>query len=128
MPRRISGYNLEALLPEQGFHVARALVGSESTCVIILEATVRLIHSPPARSLLVLGYPDIFHAADHVPEVTKYGPIGLEAIDRRFVTDLRKKHLQLDNLALFPEGGGFLLVEFGGETRHESDAAAIKLM
>src|SRR3954464_5402159 len=65
IPRRISGYNLDDLLPEQGFHVGRALVGSESTCVVMLEASVRLVHSPPARSLLVLGYPDIFHAGDH---------------------------------------------------------------
>jgi len=128
IPRRISGYNLDDLLPEQGFHVGRALVGSESTCVVVLEASVRLVHSPPARSLLVLGYPDIFHAGDHIPEVAEYGPIGLEAVDRRFVADLRKKHLQIDNLKLFPPGGGFLLLEFGGETKHESDAAAHKLM
>src|SRR4051812_22411933 len=128
IPRRISGYNLDALLPEEGFHVGRALVGSESTCVVVLEATVRLVDSPPSRSLLVLGYPDIFEAADHLPEVLEFKPIGLEAVDRRFVSDLRKKHLQLDHLALFPDGGGFLLVEFGGETRAESDAAARRLM
>ena len=128
IPRRISGYNLDALLPEENFHVARALVGSESTCVVVLEATVRLVDSPPSRSLLVLGYPDIFQAADHLLDVLEFRPIGLEALDRRFVSDLRKKHLQLDQLALFPEGGGFLLVEFGGETRAESDAAARRLM
>src|SRR5205814_4368895 len=50
IPRRVSGYGLEQLLPEHGFHVARALVGSECTCVVVLEATVRLVHSPPARS------------------------------------------------------------------------------
>src|SRR5439155_9381606 len=92
IPRRVSGYNLDELLPERGFHVARALVGSESTCVVVLEAALRLVHSPPVRSLLVLGYPDIFHAADHIPEVSESGPIGLEALDRRFVVDLRKKH------------------------------------
>ena len=58
IPRRVSGYNLDQLLPEHGFHVARALVGTESTCAIVLEATVRLVYSPPARTLLVLGYAD----------------------------------------------------------------------
>ena len=43
IPRRVSGYNLDQLLPENGFHVARALVGSEGTCVNVLEATVRLV-------------------------------------------------------------------------------------
>ncbi len=47
IPRRVSGYNLDQLLPENGFHVARALVGTEGTCVTVLEAKLRLIHSPP---------------------------------------------------------------------------------
>src|SRR5262249_42056914 len=50
IPRRVSGYNLDDLLPENHFNVARALVGSEGTCVTILEATLRLVASPPARS------------------------------------------------------------------------------
>src|SRR5204862_6604306 len=60
IPRRVSGYNLNELLPENGFQVARALVGTESTCALFLEATLRLVPNPPARSLLVLGYPDVF--------------------------------------------------------------------
>ena len=76
IPRRVSGYALDELLPENGFHVARALVGSEGTCVTVLEATVRLVYSPPVRSLLVLGYPDVYSAGDHVPEIMAAGPIG----------------------------------------------------
>src|SRR6185436_13579612 len=55
IPRRVSGYNLDELLPERGFHVARALVGSEGSCVTVLQAKVRLVESPPFRSLLALG-------------------------------------------------------------------------
>jgi len=124
LPRRVSGYNLDQLLPENGFHVARALVGTEGTCVTVLEATTRLVHSPPARSLLVLGYSDAYLAADHVPQIMAHGPIGLEGFDRRLVENMRKKHLQLDNIALLPEGGGWLLVEFGGETRQEAEDRA----
>src|SRR5258708_27524503 len=32
IPRRVSGYNLDELLPENGFNVARSLVGTEGTC------------------------------------------------------------------------------------------------
>lgn len=128
LPRRVSGYSLDQLLPENGFHVARALVGTEGTCVTVLEATTRLVHSPPARSLLVLGYSDAFLAADHVPEIMAHGPIGLEGFDRRLVENMRKKHLQLDNIALLPEGGGWLLVEFGGETRQEAEDHALLLV
>ncbi len=74
IPRRVSGYNLDELLPENGFHVARALVGSEGTCVMVLEATVRLVGSPPGRVLLVLGYPDVYTACDHGPEIMAHRP------------------------------------------------------
>src|SRR5205807_7751754 len=63
IPRRVSGYNLDELLPENGFHVARALVGTEGTCVTTLQATLRLVESPRARALLVLGYPTVYDAA-----------------------------------------------------------------
>src|SRR4029453_13614473 len=52
IPRRVSGYNLDQLLQENGFDVARALVGSEGTCAIVLDARVRLIPSPQHRSLV----------------------------------------------------------------------------
>src|SRR5438270_3213825 len=83
IPRRVSGYNLDELLPENGFNVARALVGTEGTCVTVLGADVRLIDDPPAKSLLVLGYPDVYEAGDHVPLIMSHGPTGCEGLDRR---------------------------------------------
>jgi FAD/FMN-containing dehydrogenase len=91
IPRRVSGYNLDQLLPENEFHVARALVGTEGTCVTALEATCRLVDSPPARSLVVLGYPDVYSAGDHVMEVLEYKPIGLEGLDDRLIEDMKKE-------------------------------------
>lgn len=120
IPRRVSGYNLDQLLPENGFHVARALVGSESTCVTILEATVRLVPSPAHRTLLVLGYPDVFAAGDDVPEVMRHNPIALEGIDHSLVEFMRTKKLHPDKIGRLPEGRGWLLVEFGADTLEES--------
>jgi FAD/FMN-containing dehydrogenase/Fe-S oxidoreductase len=128
IPRRVSGYNLPALLPENGFDVARSIVGSEGTCVVILGAKLRLLPSPPARSLLVLGYPDVYTAADHVVDVMKFAPIGLEGIDRKLIEDMKAIKLHPQDLQLLPEGGGWLLAEFGGETRAESHANARKAM
>lgn len=128
IPRRVSGYNLPQLLPENGFHVARALVGSEGTCVTILEAIPRLVHSPSVRSLVVLGYRDIYTAGDHITEILAHHPIGLEAIDEILVDNMKKKRLRLDEVTLLPDGGGWLLVEFGGETRQEASARARELM
>src|SRR4029077_14904768 len=91
IPRRVLGYILEDLLPEGVFHVARALVGTEGTCVIVLEAKLKLIHSPQPRTLVGLGYPDVFIAAEQVPAILEFGPIGLEGFEGRIVDGLRKK-------------------------------------
>ena len=128
IPRRVSGYNLNYLLPENGFQVARALVGSEGTCVTVLEATCRLVKSPQFRTLAVVAYPDIYLCADHVPEIMSYGPIGLEGIDDFLVKWTQRKNLNSDGLALLPEGNGWLLVEFGGDTQKEADDRAQKMV
>ena len=128
IPRRVSGYDLPQLLPERGFNVARALVGTEGTCALVLAATLRLVHSPPCRSLLVLGYEDVYHAADHIPEVMEAGPTGCEGIDEKLVEEMKWKGIHPQDVTLLPEGGGWLMVEFGGATRQEADAKARKLM
>jgi FAD/FMN-containing dehydrogenase/Fe-S oxidoreductase len=128
LPRRVSGYNLDELLPENGFHVARSLVGSESTCAVVLEATVWLVDSPPVHSLLVLGYPDSYRAADHVVEVMDHQPIGLEGFDKGLVDDLKRKGLHPGYAAVLPDGEGWLMVEFGGENKQEANEKAQRLM
>ncbi|WP_245549313.1 FAD-binding and (Fe-S)-binding domain-containing protein [Noviherbaspirillum massiliense] len=128
IPRRVSGYNLEALLPEHGFNVGRALVGSEGTCVVVLEAKVRLLDNPPARSLLVLGYRDVYEAGDHVPEIMQHKPIALEGMDDRLIDDMKAVHLHPQDVNLLPPGGGWLLVEFGGRDKKDSDDQARRAM
>ncbi|HMC05970.1 MAG TPA: FAD-linked oxidase C-terminal domain-containing protein [Solirubrobacterales bacterium] len=128
IPRRVSGYNLDELLRERGFNVARAVVGSEGTLATILEATVRLVPSPPARSLLVCAYEDVFHAADHVPEILEFGPTGLEGLDDVLIHDMKILGQHVEDLGMLPEGKGWLLVEFGGETTEEADARAEECM
>ena len=128
IPRRVSGYNLNYLLPENGFHVARSLVGSEGTCVTVLEATCRLVESPQARVLLVIGWPDIYICADHVPQIMQHVPIGLEGLDDIMVDASRRQGVNLEGLALLPEGGGWLMVEFGADTIAEAESQARRLM
>ncbi len=128
IPRRVSGYNLPYLLPEAGFNVARALVGTEGTCVMVLEVLANLIPNPKARTLLVLGYPSVYDAGDDVPDILKARPIGLEGIDDRLVEDMKETGIHQQNVRLLPEGKGWLLVEFGGKDRHESDGRARALM
>jgi len=128
IPRRVSGYSLDELLPERGFHVARALVGAEGTCVMILGAKVRLVDWPKKRTTVVMGFKDVYAAADIVPEVLKSEMLGLEGMDDVLISNMKKKGLHPKSIAMLPEGRGWLLCEFGGETKEESNAKAQALM
>jgi len=127
IPRRVSGYSLVQLLPEKNFHVARALVGSEGTCVNILRATVNLMYEPPCKTMLVIGWDDICSAADAVPELLGFDPFGLEAIDDLLVDYIKKKKLHEDYLKYLPEGDGWLLMQFAADTADEARAKAEKV-
>jgi FAD/FMN-containing dehydrogenase/Fe-S oxidoreductase len=124
IPRRVSGFNLDELLPENNFNVARALVGSEGTCAVILGATLQLVESPPCRTLVGVGFPDIFLAADHVTHILEHKPIGLEGVDGYLLDALRRKQKSLSDLELLPPGDGFLIVEFGAASQSDANAKA----
>ncbi len=124
IPRRVSGYNLDSLLPEHGFDVAGLLVGSESTLVTVLRAKLKLVPVLPQRSLVVLGYPSVDRAADAVPRILPHEPIALEGLDHRLIRDQQLKHMNPEALAELPKGAAFLMVQFGGHSREEVDQAA----
>lgn len=128
IPRRVSGYNLDELLPERGFHVARSLVGTEGTCVVVLGATLKLVPWPKKRAMVVLGYPDIYSAGDHIPQVMESGPIGLEGIDKKLIQRMRERGMHTQETHLLEDAGGWLIVEFGGPTKREADDQARRLM
>jgi FAD/FMN-containing dehydrogenase/Fe-S oxidoreductase len=128
IPRRVSGYNLDSLLPEHGFDVAGFLVGSEATLVVILRAELELVPVVQARTLVVLGYPDIATAADAVPSIVEHGPIALEGVDHYLVEDQKLKDMNGDALEELPEGTGFLMVQFGGVDSDEADQHAQQML
>ncbi|MEJ7770676.1 MAG: FAD-binding and (Fe-S)-binding domain-containing protein [Geodermatophilaceae bacterium] len=112
--RQISGYSLEHLLPERGFDVSRALVGSEGTLALTLAAEVRLVRDPPVRRLVVLGYPSMAAAADAVPGLLPHGLTACEGLDRRIVDVVRARR-GLAAVPPLPRGSGWLLVELAGQ-------------
>jgi FAD/FMN-containing dehydrogenase/Fe-S oxidoreductase len=126
IPRRVSGYNLDELLPENDFHVSRALVGSESTLVTVLEATVTLIPSEPRRAVVVAAFSDVVRAAEEVPEILTHGPIALEGLDEVLVRRLIEKGTHAQSVRLLPEGRAWLFIELGarepGELRERAEA------
>lgn len=117
--RRVSGYNLDQLLPENNFNVARALVGSEGTCVSILQARLRLINKPAVKKLIVLGYENIFLAGDSVATILPFAPIAMEGLDWNIVGGLIERQLRLDEVALLPEGRAWMLVELAAKNNDE---------
>ncbi|GGM41486.1 lactate dehydrogenase [Longimycelium tulufanense] len=119
--RQVSGYNLDALLPEKGFHVARSLVGSEGTCAVVLGARLRLTRVPPARVLLVLGFPDVYAAAECAPMLAKAGALTVEGLDAPLVEALRSRPGRAPGLELLPSGRAWLYCEVQGA----NDAAAV---
>ncbi|WP_399890380.1 FAD-binding and (Fe-S)-binding domain-containing protein [Streptomyces sp. BBFR51] len=128
IPRRVSGYNLDSLLPEYGFDVAGLLVGSESTLVTVLRAELELVPVVKERTLVVLGFDTIDKAADAVPDILPHEPIALEGVDARLVRDERIKHLNPKALAEMPEGNAYLMVQFGGDTVEEADTRAHRML
>ena len=122
--RRVSGYGLDQLLPENGFNVARALVGTEGTCAFTLQAKTRLVKSPQHRVILVLGYGDIYLAGDAVPEILPFGPIATEGLDLGVIGGLKVRGLKLDDIAMLPKGDAWIMVEFGGDTLEDATRQA----
>ncbi len=129
IPRRVSGYNLDSLLPEKGFNLAQALVGSESTLVTVLHAEIRLFPATGYQTLVVLGYPDIFRAGAAVSKVVEYDPLALEGLDETMIDIARAENIAgKDALRDLPEGSGWLMVRFGGDDRKQADARAERMV
>ncbi|MCF8587820.1 FAD-binding and (Fe-S)-binding domain-containing protein [Gordonia liuliyuniae] len=123
IPRRVSGYNLDSLLPENGFDVAGLLVGSESTLVTVLRAEIDLVPVLPEEALVMIGYDTVDLAADDVPTIVRSGPVALEGLDRRLIHDEYLEGLNSDALDDLPEGNAFLMVQYGARTRADVDDA-----
>jgi FAD/FMN-containing dehydrogenase/Fe-S oxidoreductase len=128
IPRRVSGFeNLDEFLPGRDFNVARALTGTEGTCVIILEALVDLVPHPPFRALALLGFKDVFTAADAIPDILQHHPAGLEGFDDKLFEAVKRAGSGHGGLDLLPEGNGWLIVEMTGETVREAKDKAERL-
>ncbi|WP_114452707.1 FAD-binding and (Fe-S)-binding domain-containing protein [Halopolyspora algeriensis] len=129
IPRRVSGYNLDALLPEQGFDLAGLLVGSEGTLATVLHAELALVPVLEHTTMLVLGYDDIVDAARAVPDILANSePTVLEGVDDRLIYFEQVKRLSEEARQMLPEGAGWLLLQFGAHTRQEANDQADRLL
>ncbi|CAG7639276.1 FAD-binding and (Fe-S)-binding domain-containing protein [Actinacidiphila bryophytorum] len=116
LPRRISGYALDRLLPEHGRDVVRAFTGSEGTLGVLTEATVALVPAPAARALAVLGYADESAAAQAAHLLLPLRPLTVEGMAADLVGEAAAREL--------PRGGAWLFVETGGDSPAQAQALA----
>jgi FAD/FMN-containing dehydrogenase/Fe-S oxidoreductase len=119
LPRRISGYALDALLPEKDEDWARAFAGSEGTLGVLTEATVTLVPQPAARALAVLGYADESAAAEAAAGLLPLRPLTVEGMANDLVG--------ASSRAALPRGAAWLFVEVGGDDRAGARARAQEL-
>ncbi len=126
LPRRVSGYNLDELMPDRGFNLARAIVGSEGTLATILRATIRGVPRPQEVALAVLGFADVFIAADQTPWLLTHRPEALEGFDQNLPEFARIKNMP--GVRFLPAGRAFLLVELGGASRDEARERAERVI
>ena len=127
----MSGYNLDQLLPDADgrINLARALVGSEGTCVTILDATLHLVDFFRERIVVALGYDAIEHAADHVEQALAFNPTAVEGMDQMLYDHVAKKHMRQEKfLGVLPKGKAWLLVELSAHDAVEARARAERLI
>jgi FAD/FMN-containing dehydrogenase/Fe-S oxidoreductase len=119
LPRRISGYALDELLPEKGEDWARVFTGSEGTLGVLTRARVALVPTPGARVLAVLGYADESAAAEAAAGLLPHGPLTVEGMANDLVSDAARADL--------PRGGAWLFVEVGGDDEAQARSKAEQL-
>ncbi|RLZ03627.1 FAD-binding oxidoreductase [Kocuria tytonicola] len=123
-PRQVSGYGLHHLLGENGFDTAKAFAGTEGTCGIITELTVKLVARPAHTALAVLGFEDAIAAATAAPTLRVPGVTTIEGMGSDLLAALRTRPGQEHAGSELPRGGGWLYCEVAGDTPEQAYDAA----
>jgi FAD/FMN-containing dehydrogenase/Fe-S oxidoreductase len=125
--RQVSGYHLANLLPENGLNVARALVGTEGTCAIVVRARMKLVPKAPSALLVCLGYADVVDAAEDIETILEFSPAAVEGIDEAIVDTMRVRR-GADSVLGLPRGKAFLYVDLDGENPEDVASEADRLI
>ncbi|MGP9616712.1 FAD-binding and (Fe-S)-binding domain-containing protein [Arthrobacter sp. AOP36-A1-22] len=125
--RQVSGYHLEHLLPEKGFNIARAFVGSEGTCALVVRARMALVPKPASALLLCVGYPDVVEAARDIETILEFSPAAVEGIDDAIVATMKSRRGE-DSVTGLPEGKAWLYIDLDGTDPASVQAQADELL
>lgn len=119
--RRVGGYNLDLMLEENGFNLARLMVGSEGTLGFVTEARLRILPIPACRALAVLHFSEVLEAVESVRRILKYEPTAVEILDEYGLKLARNNSSVAELCSHFIKNSpeAILIVEFSRED--ESD-------
>ncbi|MBS0261832.1 MAG: FAD-binding protein [Planctomycetes bacterium] len=135
--RRVSGYNLDAFVPEiydnspiapvakqldaewpdrRQFNLSRLIVGSEGTLGTVVEAVLHVVPLPTERGVVLLQFETIDAALESVVKILQCQPSAVELLDRNIV-ELSRTNLKYKKSLEFVEGTpeALLIVEFSGD-------------
>jgi FAD/FMN-containing dehydrogenase/Fe-S oxidoreductase len=122
IPRRVSGYNLDALCDGAGNQASRPidlvplLVGSEGTLAVVTEIEIGLVPRPQVRGLLLVHFASLGAAMDALAACLEFGPSAVELMDQMLL-DLARGNLSLRDTMSAVEGrpAALFMVEFSGD-------------
>jgi FAD/FMN-containing dehydrogenase/Fe-S oxidoreductase len=113
--RRVGGYNLNEFVPsERPFNLTRLMVGSEGTLGVVLEATVKLVPLPKAKSVMAIEFATLLEALEATPLILQHKPSAVEVMDK-FILDYTTQNAELERKRrtfIAGDPGALLCVEF----------------
>jgi len=114
--RRVAGYNLNELSADRPLNMARVVVGSEGTLLMIVEAKVRLVRRPKQTALCVIHYQDLQEALESSQAILETGPYAVELTDK-MILDLARGNIEQAQRMGFVQGdpAAILIVEYAGD-------------
>lgn len=120
LPRRVSGYSLDALLEKEMFNPCRLIAGSEGSLGIVTEMTLRIVKTTRCVGLCVVYLNDLLASLKHIEEMLAERPIAIELIDDRII-EMGKRSPSMKGKLDWLQGDpqGLLMLEFAGETQAE---------
>jgi FAD/FMN-containing dehydrogenase/Fe-S oxidoreductase len=126
--RRAGGYRLDRIGDGPPFNLARLVVGSEGSLVIVTEATVRLVPLARAKAIAVGHFGSVAEAVAATEDALSAGPSAVELIDRT-ILELSRRKLEYAALGSILDGdpGALLFVTFEGGDAAEASSAVDRL-
>ena len=118
--RRVGGYNLDQLIDDRDFNLAKLIVGSEGTLAAVTEAKVNLEPRPKATALMAVHFSGLIEAMEATVATLEYRPAAVELLGRVILEQLSAS-LGYRRRSAFIQGDpdSILLVETAGDSDAE---------